>query len=503
MPARRSLSASEGRELERNHFQRSKKADRKQMWRTRAATRGRSGRSGASVHKPWPEFQSPIEEPDESTLMVRRALRRSEALNRVGTENLPAREMPTIREAVVRPEFVVDALIEVRRPEVEAVPEVIVLPEVEKVPRVEPKPSTSKGAIPKTVSVEVRRKKGESRESWESRRAVMELEAMISPSERTLEQLKQDQKKEIEYRNKKPLSAWDYVGGTKDKVVLPRSAELPREIPAQPRFMSTQQSVEEFKSEGVSQTSAWLGLIRPEETPKQEFGLPVIRAGRMFGGLDIIPTDPRVDPPPGVCHNCWCRGHGVNRCRAPRIEMCNNCGRREVVLMNCPRCSRVHKLDMRRKYGEDKYFAHRENRSRKYQNTGDVHKNDASSYQRSSVGSTSNDARNAIEAGSSVPNFQRDNDLVMETQSPSSREEEFPVLSFPLGNEFEMVLSQERDITSDQPALRVESHVSASERNILEELRELNVLLQGVPEELAQEVRAQFLKERTVRKSQL
>lgn len=51
--------------------------------------------------------------------------------------------------------------------------------------------------------------------------------------------------------------------------------------------------------------------------------------------------------------------------------------------------------------------------------------------------------------------------------------------------------------------MRVESHMSASERNIFEELRELNVLLQGVPKELAQEARAQFLKERTVRKSQL
>lgn len=61
------------------------------------------------------------------------------------------------------------------------------------------------------------------------------------------------------------------------------------------------------------------------------------------GGLELIVTDPRVDPPARSCFACWEKGHNSNRCPNPDPgEYCRNCGRREVVVTNCPRCSKRH-----------------------------------------------------------------------------------------------------------------------------------------------------------------
>lgn len=45
------------------------------------------------------------------------------------------------------------------------------------------------------------------------------------------------------------------------------------------------------------------------------FTRPVITSGVLFGGLDPIPTDDRLDPPMRACFNCWKRGHRTYKCR--------------------------------------------------------------------------------------------------------------------------------------------------------------------------------------------
>lgn len=59
----------------------------------------------------------------------------------------------------------------------------------------------------------------------------------------------------------------------------------------------------------------------------------------MFGNCTPIPTDPRVDPPPYTCLNCWEPGHTRMTCRRPPQGIsCANCGRIEVEMPDCPRC---------------------------------------------------------------------------------------------------------------------------------------------------------------------
>lgn len=66
--------------------------------------------------------------------------------------------------------------------------------------------------------------------------------------------------------------------------------------------------------------------------------LQVIRSGKLFGGLTEIPTNPTVDPPYGTCLNCWGRNHQVWKCPFPLSLFCRNCGRKNLMILNCPRC---------------------------------------------------------------------------------------------------------------------------------------------------------------------
>ena len=104
--------------------------------------------------------------------------------------------------------------------------------------------------------------------------------------------------------------------------------------------------------------SAWQP-IRPPTAPVQppqstsSTVYPVKTSGIKFGGLVRIPTDPALDPPPFTCFNCWGRGHPALRCPLPQQRVfCFNCGRRDVDLSQCPRCSEPH-----RRYIETE-FAH-------------------------------------------------------------------------------------------------------------------------------------------------
>ena len=71
---------------------------------------------------------------------------------------------------------------------------------------------------------------------------------------------------------------------------------------------------------------------------------PRVTKGIKFGGLTSIVTDPRVDPPLGSCFNCWQRGHVALRCPRPKQRnYCFNCGRVNVDMTVCPRCSGPHR----------------------------------------------------------------------------------------------------------------------------------------------------------------
>ena len=49
-----------------------------------------------------------------------------------------------------------------------------------------------------------------------------------------------------------------------------------------------------------------------------------------------------MDPDGDPCFNCWARGHMRFIRREPRRLFCFNCGRRNVAMRNCPRCSDEH-----------------------------------------------------------------------------------------------------------------------------------------------------------------
>ncbi|OXU29053.1 hypothetical protein TSAR_015168 [Trichomalopsis sarcophagae] len=72
--------------------------------------------------------------------------------------------------------------------------------------------------------------------------------------------------------------------------------------------------------------------------------------GIRYDGLDFVPLNPKLDPPPHRCFSCWERGHLSRTCMNPLISLfCRNCGRRDVDLEDCPRCSRAHRRESAKK----------------------------------------------------------------------------------------------------------------------------------------------------------
>ena len=72
---------------------------------------------------------------------------------------------------------------------------------------------------------------------------------------------------------------------------------------------------------------------------------PILVTGILFDVLVLNPTDPRIDPEPHHCYNCWQRGHSARSCLRSRCwEYCKNCGRSGVVVESCPRCCEPYGL---------------------------------------------------------------------------------------------------------------------------------------------------------------
>ncbi|XP_014208103.1 uncharacterized protein LOC106639154 [Copidosoma floridanum] len=90
--------------------------------------------------------------------------------------------------------------------------------------------------------------------------------------------------------------------------------------------------------------------------------------GVLFRVIDQVPNDPKIDPPPRACFNCWKVGHVFTDCPLPQRYMCPNCGRREVDLLSCPRCSRTYiewMEDKRKVNLNDYYWYNKMNKSKK------------------------------------------------------------------------------------------------------------------------------------------
>ena len=98
--------------------------------------------------------------------------------------------------------------------------------------------------------------------------------------------------------------------------------------------------------------------VRPDEPRRQDNrhvpgGTRVRLQGIIFGGLNPVPTDPSIDPPPYHCFNCWQPDHFSGQCPRSRVRLyCRNCGRHGEDLNSCPRCGKAH--------AEHEWRAHRE-----------------------------------------------------------------------------------------------------------------------------------------------
>lgn len=85
--------------------------------------------------------------------------------------------------------------------------------------------------------------------------------------------------------------------------------------------------------------------IKKAVNKKGKKPFPIKRTGAICGNLDPIPTDPRIDPPPHHCFNCWQKGHNRSQCPRPVADRyCLNCGRRGEDLTTCPRCARPYQI---------------------------------------------------------------------------------------------------------------------------------------------------------------
>lgn len=353
-----------------------------------------------------------------------------------------------------------------------------------------PRPSTSKGAIPKVI---IKKREETKVSAYDKNKGVKNVSKGAIP------------KVSAKKREKSMISADD-----PDERARKPANDLPRHPPALPRYTITQ-----------------LAESQPDERKKPK--LPIIRKGRMFRGLKEIPTDPKLDPPEGVCHNCWRGGHGVKGCPQPRKLMCNNCGRRGVTLTECPRCSEVHRRDMERRHGARGFQTFRNQRAVYYSQhyhreprdewsrpldpvATDENKNYKDQANHSEV-PRNETHRSSISASIELP----DEDVISQR----------PVFSpaFPeCFNKFPPISPDEPvDVPSADPGApnihdwwrnappidenivtvrNVNPSVPVSAgSSLLAELRELDRYLQGLPEELVKETRIRFFRELQSRKN--
>lgn len=125
----------------------------------------------------------------------------------------------------------------------------------------------------------------------------------------------------------------------------------PRWLPSRSEVPSPEPGIVDQQDSGVSEH------VR-RDTSRQGGNngtLPPRTRGVMFGGLVPIPTDRRIDPPLGVCFNCWQPGHRQSQCPRPKVRMfCRNCGQDGVDLTTCPRCSAPHRQWIEENFAQER-----------------------------------------------------------------------------------------------------------------------------------------------------
>lgn len=86
-------------------------------------------------------------------------------------------------------------------------------------------------------------------------------------------------------------------------------------------------------------------LGQEEPSGDQEGGfLPIKDERVMFGNLVLIPTNPKVDPTPKDCSNCWQIGHHKMWCfRQWAGKYCTNFGRQLFTVSICLPCGAAHR----------------------------------------------------------------------------------------------------------------------------------------------------------------
>ena len=107
----------------------------------------------------------------------------------------------------------------------------------------------------------------------------------------------------------------------------------------------------------------WPIVILPhigEPTERDGTRRPRKLRGCRFGNLESIPSHHTLDPRPHTCFNCRedCkdgRGHEAMDCPEAYVLHCENCGRRGVNVLDCPRCGVAYIRD--RYYIENEWAA--------------------------------------------------------------------------------------------------------------------------------------------------
>ena len=95
----------------------------------------------------------------------------------------------------------------------------------------------------------------------------------------------------------------------------------------------------------------------PKPPAKRSEPIREITRGIMFGGLNPVPVDKSLDPPPHCCYRCWRGGHSWPRCPQPgNWSFCSNCGRRNVEVSTCPRCRDIHRQQMEEKHRDERQW---------------------------------------------------------------------------------------------------------------------------------------------------
>lgn len=192
----------------------------------------------------------------------------------------------------------------------------------------------------------------ESTEAYESRLAEYELEMFLNSKQPlttvALERARAQQRKALKARRERQWT----VDDVESQPPMPRAARSKSPQPGPPTEPRRELGARPKEKVGPQVRTMEEG--QNTEQRERRGGGPQLKQkarGIVFGGLNLIPTERSLDPPPYSCFNCWRGGHNAEECRQPkRHQYCWNCGRRFTSVERCPRCARAYARYMGRAY---------------------------------------------------------------------------------------------------------------------------------------------------------